>query len=135
MEYTSRQRKALLIENRSWPAALIQVPREQWPITSEKVIEAWRSRNFFVAVYRERDGIERLSINRTTATKKSWADGISWEELQRLKRECGRGDLDAVEIFPADSDVVNVANMRHLWVLPERLSFAWRAKPRPPSGS
>ena len=31
----------------------------------------------------------------------------------------------AVEVFPADDQVVNVANMRHLWVLPEPLPFAW----------
>lgn len=32
----------------------------------------------------------------------------------------------AVEIYPAERDIVNVANMRHLWVLPERLPFGWR---------
>jgi hypothetical protein len=32
----------------------------------------------------------------------------------------------AVEIYPADGDVVAVANMRHLWLLPEAPAFAWR---------
>jgi hypothetical protein len=31
-------------------------------------------------------------------------------------------------VFPPDTDVVNVANMRHLWILaPGTLAFAWRA--------
>ena len=34
----------------------------------------------------------------------------------RIKTECGRGDLEAVEIFPRREDEVNVANLRHLWV-------------------
>jgi hypothetical protein len=33
---------------------------------------------------------------------------------------------DAVEVYPPAGDVVNVANMRHLWVLRDRLPFAWR---------
>ena len=31
-----------------------------------------------------------------------------------------------MEVYPRTADLVNVANMRHLWVLPELLPFAWR---------
>lgn len=31
----------------------------------------------------------------------------------------------AVEIYPEQQNQINVANMRHLWVLPARLDFAW----------
>jgi hypothetical protein len=44
----------------------------------------------------------------------------------QLKRECGRGDRDAVEVYPADRDIVNVANMRRLFFPPEPLAFKWR---------
>jgi hypothetical protein len=37
-----------------------------------------------------------------------------------------RGDKDAVEIYPADKDIVNVANMRHLIVLPAPFPYTWR---------
>ena len=75
--------------------------------------------------------VVRLSINRTTlGANGRWDENITWDDLQRLKREAGYGDKDAVEVFPADVDVVNVANMRHLWVFVGnyRLPFAWRAK-------
>lgn len=50
-------------------------------------------------------------------------------DLQRLKRECGRGDLDAVEVYPRDCDVVNVANMRHLFVFEScLLPYVWRRR-------
>jgi hypothetical protein len=95
---------------------------------SAQPIEAWRSRGFLLQVFREIDGVQRLSVCRTSHNGHSWDENITWDDLQRLKAECGRGDRMAVEIYPADRHVVNVANMRHLWVLPEPLSFAWSRK-------
>ncbi|HID9686324.1 TPA: DUF7694 domain-containing protein [Citrobacter amalonaticus] len=69
----------------------------------------------------------RLTVNTTSiASSGRWKDGISWDALQEIKSAVGYGDRDAVEIYPRDSDVVNVANMRHLWITPEPISFAWR---------
>jgi len=127
---TRAERRALQAENKKWPAQLRQVPREEWPPSvlplGRRHVEVWRSRDFLVQVFSAHRGIERLSVCRTAHTGKSFVDGIAWEDLQRLKSECGRGDKDAVEIFPPDKDVVNVANMRHLWVLPHQLPFGWR---------
>ncbi len=55
-----------------------------------------------------------------------WAANITWEELQAIKNRIGYADKTAVEIFPAEKDTVNVANMRHLWILPESLTFGWK---------
>jgi hypothetical protein len=44
----------------------------------------------------------------------------SWTELQAIKNELGGGEERcAVEVFPAQSSLINSANMAHLWVLPE----------------
>lgn len=87
----------------------------------------WRSRGFLVQAYGEIPGHVRLSICRAELDRDGqWTANISWEELQELKRQAGFGDYDAVEVFPRDCDVVNVANMRHLWVVPEGIPFAWR---------
>ena len=68
-------------------------------------------------------------LNHSTSLQgERWADGLSWEDLMALKRQCGRGDRDALEVYPADKDVVNVANMRHLWLPAEPVAFAWRKK-------
>ena len=42
----------------------------------------------------------------------------------------GFGDRDAVEVYPADNAIVNVANMRHLFVFENPLPYVWR-KVRP----
>lgn len=90
----------------------------------------WRSQRLLVQGYDEPSMpsiLIRLSINVADVDKNGeWFAGLGWDELQRIKRECGFGDFDAVEIFPRESQVVNVANMRHLWVYREPLQIGWR---------
>lgn len=114
-------------ENRKYPAHLVEIPREKWPVVPPRVVAVLRSREFLVQVYRDQE-MTRLSVNRAQLTTGGeWSDRITWDELQRIKRECGYGECDAVEIYPADADIVNVANMRHLWIIPGGVSFAWRS--------
>lgn len=88
----------------------------------------WISRDFLVQVFLEKRAI-RLSVNRTTIQSDGrWSDRITWDELQAIKREVGYGDRFAVEIYPADRDLVNVANMRHLWILRDPLGIGWRSE-------
>jgi hypothetical protein len=123
------ERRALEIENGKFPVVL---QRQSFPasLAPPKCIEVWRSRWFLVQVYAEQPGLLRASVCRTRIDSDTgrWRDGIAWEDLQLIKREIGRGHLDAVEIFPADSNVVNVANMRHLWITEEPIPFAWRKR-------
>jgi hypothetical protein len=121
--------KHLQQQNAKWPVQLKEWPRQDWPEDNPRVLRCLRSRGFLVQEYpASKPAIVRLSINRASITTGGdWNQEITWVELQRLKREAGYGDCDAVEIFPPDADVVNVANMRHLWVLPANtLTFAWR---------
>lgn len=125
------QRRQLARENAKQPATLAPVPADQWPDTgcmTKKPYAVWRSRFFLVQSFDEGNGINRLSIARSEIDTASgrWKDGIAWEELQEIKRQVGLGDYMAVEIFPADRDVINVANMRHLWVMRDPLPFPWK---------
>jgi hypothetical protein len=119
-------------ENAKWPEALKEWPRDEWPETyrnGSTIARIMRSRGFLVQVFHEPEPVTvRLSVLRTSIdTAGGWQQDITWEELQRIKREAGYGGHDAVEVFPPDVDVVNVANIRHLWVFdPGFLPFAWR---------
>lgn len=129
-EHRRAAAKYLQEQNHRYPTHLVTVPRDEWPERSPPgLLTALRSRTYLVQVFNEgRAGVVvRLSVNRTGITPKGgWQQDIPWEDLQRLKREAGYGNLHAVEVFPPDEDVVNVANMRHLWVLADPLPFAWR---------
>ena len=116
--------KQLERENSQYPDELIGVPKSEWPSESPGRIMVLRSKTFLLQVYKE-NGAIRLSINRTVVDHNmKWKERISWEQLQELKRQAGYGDQLAVEIYPCDKDVVNVANMRHLWII-EGLKAGW----------
>lgn len=106
------------VHPREWPGNM--------PFGLERVL---RSRRFLVQVYQPTAGAVRLSVCRTDVSGGQWLDDITWEDLQAVKAQAGFSAREAVEVFPPDSDLVNVANMRHLWVLPEgeRLPFSWKA--------
>ena len=123
---TRQQRRAMAKAAEKFPMHLVEIPREQWPSrVPPGLIEVWRSRQFLVQVFVEKGCRERLTVNRTVLIGGKWAEEITWEDLMRCKRECGRGNQWAVECFPPDDQVVNVANMRHLWVLLEWPAYGW----------
>lgn len=107
-----------------------EVPREDWPIMAQLEVEAlrvWRSADYLAVLYKQLiDGNLRLSVNSTrrTACRKrynkggvDWKDGITWDEMQRIKNETLGEDVWCVEVYPAQEKLVDVANVRHLWVL------------------
>jgi hypothetical protein len=120
----------LRLMNQRYGEHLEPLPRASWPAPRpgerSHLIEAWRSRDFLVMVFREDTGYVRLSVVRTALDAGRYADGISWDDLQRLKAETGRAACWAVEVYPPAADVVNVQNMRHLFVLEEPPPYAWR---------
>lgn len=129
---TRAERRELARQNAKMPRELRLVPRDEWPMEFQRgpILRVWRSREFLVQEYAEESPVlVRLSVLRTTLDPKAgrWVDGITWDELQAIKSEIGYGGHDALELYPIDADVVNVANLRHLWVMREPVEFAWRA--------
>lgn len=107
---------------------MAQVPKNQWPVMPGHhlvPIEVWCSRFYLAQVFdvSGHPGIVRMTVCRTDRH-----EGISWDELQQIKKEIGRGDQWAVEVFPSELHVVDVAHMRHLWFVPtSTIPFAWGA--------
>lgn len=54
----------------------------------------------------------------------------SWADLQRIKDELVGAERVAVQVFPAASELVDEANLAHLWVFPEgyRLPFGLHSR-------
>jgi hypothetical protein len=118
----------LAMENKRFPDHLIELQVKDFdletkhPDMTKYPVRIWHSNRFCVQAFEEKPGIVRLSVNRALLKPDgSWLDGITWDELQDIKRQCGFGDNDAVEVFPSDKDIQNVANMRHLFVFLEPL--------------
>lgn len=90
---------------------------DTWPSPAPRgLIDVWVSSAFLAQVYTE-SGALRVSVCRTkVGADGRWKDEITWDELQQIKRQIGFGDVAAYEVYPADKNIVNVANMRHLWI-------------------
>jgi len=127
-------RRTMELESRKYTDLLVELPEDQWPKLPwiKKPDKVFRSRRYIVQVFREDKGLVRISVNRAEVEPcpdpPGWRfrDGISWDQLQEIKNAVGFENHDAVEIYPSKFDEVNVANMRHVWVCPGPVWFAWR---------
>ena len=91
----------------------------------EPSIGVWEDDVYQVAGFLDQNTI-RLDICR-----KDMKDGLGWNDLQLIKTKCGFGEFDAVEFYPRDKDVLNTANIRHLYLfstlLPQiRRGYTWK---------
>ena len=126
----SQARKDMAAANKKRPATMTPLPKDQWPEPKGAApVEVWISRYYLAQVYDEGKKYQmagkpvlRVSVCRTTINDNwEWEENLSWDELMEIKRQIGRGEEYAVEVLPADKDIVNVANMRHFWIMPESL--------------
>lgn len=110
-------RRWLRQESKQYGTELIETHRISWEKSQNKPTRVLRSRDFMCQVFEYPDGTVRLSINRADLNGEgTWKDGITWDELQDLKREAGFGHRHAYEVYPADEAIIYDANMRHLFL-------------------
>lgn len=76
-------------------------------------IEIWGNRLYSAAVRRDEDGCAQLSVHRRD--RRPLRD---WRHMQRIKTEVLGADVEAVELYPAESRLMDGANEYHLWSLP-----------------
>lgn len=131
---TKEDREQLARDNLAFGDQLVETPVDPVALRAAggkaKAVGVWRSRRFLVVLWIEPNTARRLTCQRTKIRPDGqWEDGITWDDLQRLKTEAGFGDAWAVEAYPPSADVVNVANMRHLWLLDAPPHYGWKAKP------
>ena len=125
-ELTRPMVRAYERQRKQWPVLMTPVPEDQWPYDKNRVLGVWRSKWFLATLFNDTPN-KRLTVNRTefdTVTGQ-WRQGITWDDLMLIKKECGFGDTWAVEIYPPTNQIINVANMRHLWLLTEKPPYAW----------
>lgn len=103
-----------------WGAALKEVPRHVWPSNTAAPDRLFMNNVLTVQLFNEKSGMVRLSVK-----SHDGKGGLEWDLLQQIKNDVGYSKCQAIEIYPSSKDVVNVANMRHLWVLPTALDIGW----------
>lgn len=56
------------------------------------------------------------------------SQALTWKVMQRIKNELVGEERIGVEVYPAASEVVDQANMYHLWILPEGFALPFTLK-------
>jgi hypothetical protein len=109
-----------------------EVDRKDWFLAGNKNrpdrLAAWHSEDFTVQVFAVAGAFVRLAINRNQQIFSPFLfeDGISRDTLRQIIRAVGYGDWHGIEIYPPQQHVLNIINVRHLWLLPKSpLGMAW----------
>lgn len=104
-----------------------QVAREEGnPAGDEPLPTRGFSNDHYQCVLREwPDGYTHLSIKRHDRMA-----ARDWRHMMQIKNEVVGPEREAVELFPAESRLVDTANEYHLWVLPEgeRFPFGYSSR-------
>lgn len=105
---------------KAWPYRLVQIPDEVLPEELPvDFVRAFRSRHYIVHEYVVvKNKLHRLAVARVSYERLEdrLVDTIPWDDLMRIKSDCGYMDACAVEVFPPIDRNINVGDMRHLWV-------------------
>ena len=67
--------------------------------------------------------ITQLTIRRHDADDGAKGKQISWADKQRIKDTLIGENFTAIEVFPSQENLVDQANIYHLWVLPEDMEL------------
>lgn len=95
--------------------------------------EVWMNNIYQVNVRRCLDEIENptglpiVHLSIKTIDKRPVRD---WRDFQRIKNQLVGPECEGIELYPAESRLVDTANSYHLWVIAEpayRLPFGWHA--------
>jgi hypothetical protein len=76
-----------------------------------------KNRVFAVLDRTEEIGVRHLAVSSLSGIRPTWP------EMQRIKNELAGPDATAIEVYPPQADVVDEADMFHLWILRGKLPF------------
>jgi hypothetical protein len=64
------------------------------------------------------NGVRHLAVSSLSGIRPTW------REMQRIKDSIAGCNKTAVEVYPPATEIVDQADMFHIWVLPEPLPFS-----------
>lgn len=101
----------------------------------------WENRSHLRDDPRAPDGLQRAWLNRTYSVQLVARNGLEvlmirrhdgqahfpWTDLQKIKDQLVGEQREAVQVFPRKDEIVDSANMAHLWLVPdgERLPYTF----------
>jgi hypothetical protein len=88
------------------------------------ITTAYKNRVFAILHRPAEAGVHHLAVSSLSGIRPTW------HEMQRIKNDLAGPDCTAIEVYPAQRDVVDEADMFHIWVLRGKLPFGLHVKTR-----
>lgn len=115
----------------SWCATMMRrtgmTPGELRRVYEEEFLvgETWMNDLYVVIAKTLPQGATHLSIRRVD--RKACRD---WRHFQQIKNQLCGEEREGLELYPAESRLVDTANQYHLWVMPPgvRLEIGWNCR-------
>lgn len=85
---------------------------------TQQVTKAHRNQVFCVLERPLPNGVIHFAVTSLSQARPSW-----WE-MQRIKNELAGETATAIEVYPPQGEVVDEADMFHIWVMPDGLPFS-----------
>ncbi len=129
-----KERQRLLTLERKFRASGAWGPWETIILTPGQAGDGWagqchqarRNRVFSVLVRLDASGVVHLAVSSLSGIRPSW------HEMQRIKNDIAGPDATAIEVYPPQPQVVDGADMFHIWVLRGKLPFGLHRMDQPP---
>lgn len=101
--------------------------------TYEPGEEVWIN-NLYTVIYRDIKGdpedLAAVDMTHLSIRRNDRRPVTDWRHKQMIKNQLCGPEREAVEVYPAESRLVDASNQFHLWVYPEghRLPFGYKAR-------
>lgn len=108
----------------------LKIPKSQWKDKSESMKDVYISEDYLIQVHLDYGKFTRILVCSVWYQIKNgvpiYKDKIPWDDLMDIKNCIGFKDNWFVECYPPVSEVVNVANFRHLFLLDSPPEFRFK---------
>ena len=81
------------------------------------ITRSHRNRVFAVLERQAEGGVIHLAVSSLSGIRPTWP------EMQRIKDEISGPEATAIEVYPPKSEIIDEADMFHIWVLRGKLPF------------
>lgn len=111
-------------------SGLKEVEKSEWPDKNVNVGRAYRNREVVVLEYNRKIwwGLRRIKIRHLAIRTAKNVALYKFYDLMEIKNQICGSECEAVQFYPKDSDIMDGANMTHLFVFPENFSLPLNLK-------
>lgn len=89
----------------------------------EEAAEVWRNDKYHAIVRRFTEGENTGAVQSLSIRRDDRKPASDWRDLQRIKNDIAGPEIEAINLHPAESRLVDTANQTWLWCMPPGITL------------